>query len=353
MVSSLHGKNDPQPEGQMASHIGRRKFLATLGGAAVAWPLAARAQQPGERVRRISVLMNSTATDATWQSYLAAFVQELRQLGWIEGQNLRIDIRWSAGDAALARIYAAQLIGLTPDVILAPYTPTLTVFQQATSTVPVVFIQVSDPVAQGFVANVTRPGGNLTGFSMYEFAIGNKWLDLLKEIAPKLARVGVMFNPDTSPQSKFFMRSIEAAAPSLGVEVITLSVRATGDIEPAIENFARAPNGGLILPTDSFIRLRQTLIAELASRHRLPAVSADADFAGNGGLMYYGATINLLDQFRQAANYVDRILKGAKPGDLPIQRADKYTLVINLKVAKALGLTVPLPLAGLADELIE
>src|SRR5215475_10801551 len=208
----------------MASHIGRRKFLATLGGAA-AWPLAARAQQPGERVRRISVLMNSTATDATWQSYLAAFVQELRQLGWIEGQNLRIDIRWSAGDAALARIYAAQLIGLTPDVILASSTTNLTVVQQATSTVPVVFIQVSDPVAQGFVANVTRPGGNLTGFSMYEFAIGNKWLDLLKEIAPKLARVGVMFNPDTSPQSKF---PIEAAAPSLGVEVITLSVRATG-----------------------------------------------------------------------------------------------------------------------------
>jgi putative tryptophan/tyrosine transport system substrate-binding protein len=231
-------------------------------------------------------------------------------------------------------------------VILASSTTNLTVVQQATSTVPVVFIQVSDPVAQGFVANVTRPGGNLTGFSMYEFAIGNKWLDLLKEIAPKLARVGVMFNPDTSPQSKFFMRSIEAAAPSLGVEVITLSVRATGDIEPAIENFARAPNGGLILPTDSFIRLRQTLIAELASRHRLLAVSADADFARNGGLMYYGATINLLDQFRQAANYVDRILKGAKPGDLPIQRADKYTLVINLKVAKALGLTVPLPLAG-------
>jgi putative tryptophan/tyrosine transport system substrate-binding protein len=325
----------------------RREFITLLGGAA-AWPLAARAQQPGERVRRISVLMNSTATDATWQSYLAAFVQGLRQLGWIEGQNLRIDIRWSAGDAALARIYAAQLIGLTPDVILASSTTNLTVVQQATNTVPVVFIQVSDPVAQGFVANVTRPGG-----SMYEFAIGNKWLDLLKEIAPKLARVGVMFNPDTSPQSKFFMRSIEAAAPSLGVEVITLSVRATGDIEPAIENFARAPNGGLILPTDSFIRLRQTLIAELASRHRLPAVSADADFARNGGLMYYGATINLLDQFRQAANYVDRILKGAKPGDLPIQRADKYTLVINLKVAKALGLTVPLPLAGLADELIE
>src|SRR5262244_3079825 len=283
------------------SDMRRREFITLIGGTAAAWPLAARAQQ-GERVRRVSVLMNSTATDATWQSYFAAFVQGLHQLGWIEGQNLRIDTRLSASDAALARIYAAQLIGLTPDVILTSSTTNLTVIQQATSTVPVVFIQVSDPVAQGFVANVTRPGGNLTGFSMYEFAIGNKWLDLLKEIAPGLARVGVMFNPDTSPQSKFFMRSIEAAAPSLGVEVITLSVRATGDIEPAIENFARAPNGGLILPTDSFIRLRQTLIAELASRHRLPAVSAYDRFPHVGGLMHYGVEINSLAQFQQAAS---------------------------------------------------
>jgi putative tryptophan/tyrosine transport system substrate-binding protein len=329
----------------------RRQFITLLGGAA-AWPVAARAQQP-DRVRRVGVLMNSAATDAAWHSYLIAFVQGLHQSGWTEGQNLRIDIRWSAGDSALARIYAAQLIGLMPDAILASSTTNLMVIQQATSATPVVFVAVSDPVAQGFVANLTRPGGNLTGFGMYEFSVGGKWVDLLKEMAPKLARVGVMFNPDTSPQSKFFMRSIEAAAPSLGVEVITLSVRATGDIEPAIENFARAPNGGLVLPTDSFIRLRQTLIVELASRHRLPAVSADEDFARNGGLMYYGATINLLDQFRQAANYVDRILKGTKPGDLPVQRADKYTLGINLKTAKALGLTAPLPLLGLADEVIE
>jgi len=274
-------------------------------------------------------------------------------LGWIEGQNLRIDTRWSAGDAALARIYAAQLIGLTPEVILASSTTDLMVIQQATSTVPVVFIQVSDPVAQGFVTNVTRPGGNLTGFSMYEFAIGNKWLDLLKEIAPGLARAGVMFNPDTSPQSKFFMQSIEAAAPSLGVQASVIPVRATADIEPAFEHLARAPNGGLILPTDSFTNLRIELIADLAARHRLPSISAYDRFPKVGGLMYYGASINTLDQFQQAASYVDRILKGTKPGDLPIQRADKYTLVINLKVAKALGLTVPLPLAGLADEVIE
>jgi len=190
------------------SGMRRREFFTLLGGAA-AWPLAARAQQR-ERMRRIGVLMNSTATDAVWQSYFAAFAQGLRQLGWIEGQNLRIDTRWSAGDAALARIYAAQLIGLTPEVILASSTTNLTAIRQATNTVPVVFIQVSDPVAQGFVTNVTRPGGNLTGFSMYQFAIGNKWLDLLKEIAPGLAHVAVMFNPDTSPQSRFFMQSIEA-----------------------------------------------------------------------------------------------------------------------------------------------
>ena len=330
----------------------RREFITLLGGAAAAWPLAARAQQ-AERMRRLGVLMNSTATDATWQSYFAAFVQGLRQLGWIEGQNLRIDTRWSAGDATLARIYAAQLIGLTPDVILASSTTNLTVIQQATSMLPVVFIQVSDPVAQGFVANVTRPGGNLTGFSAYEFSIGNKWLDLLKEIAPGLARVGVMFNPDTSPQSKFFMRSIEAAAPSLGVQASAIPVRATADIEPAFERFAHAPNGGLILPTDSFTTLRIELIADLTARHRLPSISAYDRFPKVGGLMYYGLEINSLDQFQQAAGYVDRILKGAKPGDLPIQRADKYKLVINLKVAKALGLTVPLPLVGLADEVIE
>jgi putative tryptophan/tyrosine transport system substrate-binding protein len=247
--------------------VRRREVLTLLGGAAVAWPLAARAQQ-ADRMRRIGVLMNGTATEARLQSYVAAFVQGLRQLGWNEGQNIRIDVRWNAGDADLARTYAAQLIGLMPDVILASSTTNLTVIQQATSPVPVVFVQVSDPVAQGFVASVAKPGGNLTGFSMYEFSIGGKWVDLLKAAAPGLARVAVMFNPDTSPQSKFFMRSVEAAAPSLGVQAIAVSVRATADIEPAVESFARQPNGGLILPTDTFIRLRGKLIADLAARHR-------------------------------------------------------------------------------------
>jgi putative ABC transport system substrate-binding protein len=313
--------------------VKRRDFITLLGSAAAAWPLAARAQSGP--VRRVGVLMNSAATDATWQSYLAAFVEGLRQFGWVEGQNLRIDIRWNAGDAALARIYAAQLIGLMPDVILASSTTNLAIVQQATSTVPVVFVAVSDPVAQGFVANVTRPGGNLTGFSMYEFSIGNKWLDLLKEIAPNILRVGVMFNPDTSPQSKFFMRLVEAAAPRLGVQAIVVPVRTSGDIEPVFESFAREPHGGLILPTDSFTALRQKLIADLASRFRLPAISSQPDFPKEGGLMYYGAFISLPDHFRQAASYVDRILKGTKPGELPIQGVDKYTLAINLKTAKA------------------
>ncbi len=331
----------------------RREFVALLGSAAMAWPLAARAQQP-TGMRRVGILMNGTATGEAPQSYVAALVQGLRQLGWIEGQNLRIDVRWNAGDAELSRIYAAQLIGLMPDVIVASSTTNLTAIQQATSTIPVVFLQVSDPVAQGFVASVAKPGGNLTGFSIYEFSIGGKWLSLLKEVAPALARVGVMFNPDTSPQSKFFMRSIEGAAPSLGVETLIVPVRAPADIEPAFESFARLPNGGLILTTDTFTNLRQKPIVDLASRYRLPTISSQDRFPKDGGLMYYGASLDLLGKYRQAADYVDRILKGAKPADLPVQQqANKYALIINLNTAKALGLTVPLPLLGSADEVIE
>jgi putative tryptophan/tyrosine transport system substrate-binding protein len=330
----------------------RRELIALLGGAA-AWPLAARAQRPSG-VRRIGVLMNGAATEAGPQSYLAAFIQGLRRLGWTEGQNLRIDVRWNAADAELARIYAAQLIGLMPDVILASSTTNLTVIQQATSTVPVVFTSVSDPVAQGFVPNLTHPGGNLTGFSVFEFSIGGKWLDMLKEAAPGLTRVAVMFNPDTSPQSQFFVRSIEAAAPSLGMQAIIIPVHATADIEPALESFAREPNGGLILPTDTFTRLRQKLIAELAMHYRLPSIEGtDFNFAKDGGLMFYGTNNNTAGQFGKAAAYVDRILKGEKPGDLPVQKEDRYAFVINLKTAKALGLTIPLTLLGLADEVIE
>jgi ABC-type uncharacterized transport system substrate-binding protein len=329
----------------------RREFITLVSGAAVSWPLTARAQN--ERIRRIGVLMGGPATDAISKAYVAAFAQALRQFGWIEGQNVRMDIRWNAGNPALAQTYAAQLLGFQPEVILAATTANLEAVRQATTNVPVVFTQVSDPVAQGFVASVTKPGGNLTGFSAYEFSIGGKWLDLLKEIAPALAHAAVMFNPDTSPQSKFFVRAIETAASSRGVRSTVVPVRATTDIEPAITSFAREPNGGLILPTDTFIRLRQKLIAELAERHRLPAISWDPEFPSNGGLMCYSVTGNTLDQFRQAAGYVDRILKGAKPVDLPVQQGDKYSLVINLKTAKALGLTVPLAMLGLADKVIE
>ena len=333
----------------MASYLGRRKFLATLGGAAAAWPLAAGAQQS----RRVGVLMGFPATDSVAQAYLAAFVQALRQFGWIEGQNLHLDIRWNAGGAALGQTYAAQLIGLQPEVILVATTKNLEVIREATTTVPVVFVQISDPVAQGFVASLTKPGGNLTGFSAYEFSTGGKWLDLLKEIAPGLARAAVLFNPDTSPQSKFFMRAVETAASSRSVRAIAVQVGAAADIERAITSFARESNGGLILPTDTYTTLHQKQIVELADRYRLPAISWNPEFARVGGLMSYSVTVTTLEQYRQAAADVDRILKGAKPGDLPIQQAGKYTLVINLKTAKALGLTVPLPLTGLADEVIE
>jgi putative ABC transport system substrate-binding protein len=333
-------------------NLRRREFIALLGGAAAAGPLAARAQQ-ADRIRRVGMLMNGAATETAPLSYVATFVQRLRQLGWTEGQNLRIDVRWNAGDAELARTYAAQLIGLMPDVILVASTTNLTVMRQATNTVPVVFLSVSDPVAQGFVPSLTHPGGNLTGFGSFEFSIGGKWLDLLKEAAPGLSRVAVMFNPDTSPQSKFFMRAIEAAAPSFSVQALAVPVRTTAEIEPALESFAHQPNGGLIVPTDTFLRLRQMLIADLALRYRLPSIDADPNFPKQGGLMYYGISENLVDRYQQAATYVDRILKGAKPGDLPIQLPDKYTLVINLKTAKALGLTIPLTLTGLADGVIE
>jgi putative ABC transport system substrate-binding protein len=333
----------------MTVTIGRRELLAALGGAA-AWPVAARAQQP-ERMRRIGVLMNGAATEGARQSWVAAFNLALRGSGWVEGQNIRVDVRWNAGDAQLARIYAAQLIGLMPDVILASSTINLRVIQEATNTVPVVFVLVSDPVEQGFVASLTKPGGNLTGFSLFEFSIGGKWLDLLKEIAPSVNRVAVMFNPATSPQSKFFMRSIEVAASSRGVQAIAVPVRTADDIEPAFESFARTPNGGLILPTDTFTNVHKNRIAELAARHRLPSISANEVLPKYGALMYYG--INFLHQFQQAAGYVDRILKGVKPGDLPVQNPDKYSLIINLKTAKMLGLDVPPKLLALADEVIE
>ena len=329
----------------------RREFMTLVGGVA-AWPLATRAQQPNQ-LRRIGVLMEGVETKPDYQSYLAAFVQGLRQLGWIEGQNLRLDVRWSASNTELARAYSAELIGLMPNVILAATTLNLTMIHQATSTVPVVFVAVADPVKQGFVSSIRQSGNNLTGFSLFEFSLGSKWINLLKDVLPGLARVAVMFNPDTGPQTKFFMSAIEAEAPSLGVQVIPMSVRTSTDIEPALATLEGQPNDALILLPDIFLELHRLQIADLVVRYRLPAIGTNANFARNGVLMSYGNTVRLVDQFRQSATYVDRVLKGAKPSDLPIQGADSYGLTINLKTAKALGITVPHLLLANADEVIE
>ena len=331
--------------------MNRREFVAGLGGAAV-WPLSVRAQR-GDRIRLVGVLMHAAATETEYQSFLAAFIQGLLHRRWTEGQNLRVEVRWNADNAGLAQTYAAELVELMPDVILAASTTNLTAIRRATSTVSVVFVSVSDPVAQGFVASVRQPGANITGFSGYEFSIGGKWLGLLKEASPDLARVAVMFNPDRSPQAKFFVQTIETAAASLGVQAIAAPVRATADIALALEGFARQPDGGLILTSDTFTTLRGPLIADLAGRYRLPSIASGASFARNGGLMYYGTDTDLAGEYRRAATYVDRILRGSKPGDLPVQAPDKYTFAINLKTAEALGLTIPETLLATADEVIQ
>jgi putative tryptophan/tyrosine transport system substrate-binding protein len=335
----------------MAIHIRRREFIALLGGATAAWPLAASAQQES-RARRVGILLSAAATEAEYQAYLAAFVQEMQRLGWSEGQNLRMDVRWNAGDAVLSRAYAAQLIGLSPDVIVTGSTANLAAVQQATNTIPIVFVQVADPVAQGFVSNMRQPGGNITGFSLFEFSLGGKWLNLLLEIAPGLKRVAVMFNPGTAPYFKFFLPVFDAVAPTIIVQVITLPVLTQSDIETTLAEFAREPNGGLMLLGDSFTRLHRKEIADLAGRYRLPSI-APIDLASVGGLMDYGPSFDLARHYEQAATYVDRILKGAAPGDLPVQTPTKYKLTLNLKTAKGLGLNVPLPLLGLADEVLE
>jgi putative tryptophan/tyrosine transport system substrate-binding protein len=263
-----------------------------------------------------------------------------------------MDVCWNAGDATLSQTYAAQLVGLMPDVIVAGSTVNLMAIRQATNTIPIVFVQVADPLGQGFVSDMRQPGGNITGFSLFEFSLGGKWLSLLKEIAPDLKRVAVLFNPGTLPYFKFFQPVLDAAAPPLGVQVITVPLLTESEIEPRLAEFAREPGGGLMLLGDSFTRLRHKEIAELAGRYRLPSI-APTDLASAGGLMDYGPNFDLADHYRQAAAYVDRILKGAAPGDLPVQTPTKYKLAINLKTAKALGLNVPLPLLGLADSVIE
>jgi putative ABC transport system substrate-binding protein len=329
----------------------RRDFITLLGGTA-AWPLAARAQS-NDRVRRIGVLTNDAAPSQAFatRSYLAALEQVLRALGWKIGQNLQIEYRWGNFDPERITAEAGELVALAPDLILAITTASLTAALKATQTIPIVFVSVSDPVVQGFVTNLAHPGGNTTGFVTYEFSIAGKWADLLKQIKPALAHVGLMFNPTTSPQSKFFLNAIESAAPALGVDVTPLSVQTTADIEPAIAGFASRPNGGLVIGTDGFLTSNRATVVELAARYHLPAVYAQRDYAQAGGLMSYIA--DNPESYRGAAVYIDRILKGAKPGDLPVQLPSKFTLVINYRAAQALGLELPMGLMLSADEVIE
>jgi len=326
----------------------RRQFITILGGAA-AWPLAARAQQ-SERMRRIGVLMNLAADDPEAQVRLAAFHQGLQELGWTVGRNLRIDTRWGAGDADRYRRYSTELVALAPDVILAASGAIVPWLLQATRSVPIVFAQVPDPVGAGFVESLAHPGGNITGFTNFEFSIGGKLLELLKEIAPRVTRAAVLRDA-ADPAGVGQWGAIQTAAPSLGLELRVVDVRDAGEIERGITTFARGSNGGMIVTGSAPTAIHRDLIITLAARHRLPSVYAYRYHATSGGLISYGP--ETIDQYRRAAGYVDRIFRGEKPADLPVQAPTKYELVINLKTAKALGLDVPASLLARADEVIE
>jgi putative tryptophan/tyrosine transport system substrate-binding protein len=326
----------------------RREFFGVLGGAAAAWPLAARAQQ-AERMRRIGVLMTQPPGDTEGQARVAAFVQGMQKLGWTEGRNVRIDIRWGARGDENRRRYTAELVALAPDVILSSTTTTTMALQEATRTVPIVFAATLDPVGSGIVESLARPGGNATGFMQFEYSLSGKWLELLKQIAPSVTRVGVFREPNvTTGIGQFAV--LQSVAPSLGVEVIPLNLRDAAEIERAAAAFVRSPNGGLIV-TGGASAIHREQIITLAARHRLPAVYPYRFFVTGGGLISYGP--DLLDQFRRAATYTDRVLKGDKPADLPVQAPTKYETVLNLKTAKALGLTVPATVLARADEVIE
>jgi ABC-type uncharacterized transport system substrate-binding protein len=328
--------------------VRRREFITLLGGAA-AWPLAARAQQ-GERMRRIGVLMPAAADDPVIQARVGAFLQGLALLGWTIGRNVRVDTRWATANAAEIRRHAAELVALAPDVILASGASTVGPLLQVTRSVPIVFPSTGDPVGAGFVDSLARPGGNATGFMSYEYSMAGKWLELLKEIAPGVTRVAAIRNP-ASPSGPAQFGVIQAMAPSLKVEVNPVNMRVAGEIERAVAAFARSPNSGLIVVGGGAAVVHRDLIVTLAARHKLPAVYSDRIFVAAGGLIFYGP--DRVDQFRQAAAYVDRILKGEKPADLPVQAPTRYETVINLKTARALGLEVPPTLLARADEVIE
>jgi putative ABC transport system substrate-binding protein len=328
----------------------RREFIAAIGSAAVGWPLAVRAQQP-ERIRRIGVLFGGS-NDANFRSKFAVFEQMLQQLGWIDGRNIEFNIRWGGNDAERIMTEARELVRARPDVILVGPTNALVPLKKETDIIPIVFVQVSDPLGQGIVESLARPTGNVTGFSNLEFSLIGKYLQILKEIAPGTTRIGVMIHTSNAVSANWF-RMFNSVAPSFAIEPITAPVRDRADIERTIESLARGPDGGLILPSDTFVEnpsVRKFIVG-LTALHRLPALYPNPEFVRDGGLVSYG--IDQLDQYRGAASYVNRILKGETPADLPVQQPAKFALVINLKTARSLGLTVPMSLQASADEVIE
>ena len=326
----------------------RREFIAALGGAA-AWPVVVRAQQG--HVRRVGVLMFAAENDPEGQSRVQAIRQGFNELGWIEGGNIQIDYRWTGGDTVRAKTYAAELVRSMPDVIIANSTLSLIAIRQETNKIPVVFVTVGDPVGQGFVASLSRPSGNITGFTSFQFEMSGKWLELLKEVAPQVGRVGILFGEDAAPYAEKYVRSISTVSRSLDMELIVSPLRDVTDIEYAVAKVASEPKSGLIVIPDAFTTANRAPIISLAGRYRVPAIYAFRFITVEGGLMSYGH--ETIDLFRRATSYVDQILKGANPGDLPIQQPTKFEFVINLKTAKALGITVPPTLLARADEVIE
>jgi putative ABC transport system substrate-binding protein len=341
----------PAGADQMAIGIDRRGLIVGLGGATIAWPFTARAQQT-EGVRRIGVLISGSENDPEYQAEIAAFREALQHLGWTEGRNVRIDYRWASDDPALRRAFAKELVASQPDVIIERATPVLAALLQETHIIPIVFVSVSDPVGSGFVESLARPGGNVTGVTNFEYPIAGKWLGLLKEILPSVGQVGLLFSPESSPGGgSFYTGAVHTAAQSSGIKTIDIPIRDASEIERAVEAFAIEANGGLLVLPDVTTNFHHELIIRSAARFKLPALYAYRFEAKDGGLISYG--VDTLDQFRLAATYVDHILKGAKPADLPVQAPTKFDLVINLRTAKALGLTMPQTLLVAADEVIE
>jgi putative tryptophan/tyrosine transport system substrate-binding protein len=331
------------------SGMGRREFVALLGSGAAAWPFTARAQQP-ERMRRVGLLLGFPEGDVEGEASVAAFQQRLQELGWATGRNIWIDIRWAGGEPNKVRTFAKELVSTSPDLIVPTSNLVTAILQKETSTIPILFVLVGDPVGSGFVTNLARPGGNTTGFAIFEPAIGGKWLEILKEIAPRISRVGFILHPET-PVHMGFLRAAEAAAPALGFEVIALSVHTGSEIERAITEFAAGGNGGLVGAPHAITLENRDLIIRMASHYRLPTVFGPRYYATSGGLVAYGP--NPIDLFQQAPSYVDRILKGAKPSELPVQFPTRYELVVNLKTARSIGLDVPATFLARADEVIE